>query len=118
MNVCSYVECVLPSIENGNSDDARVLAGPAACKIYSGAKPPSPESTERFMWHNQEKQSGESTSRAGGKCRFTATQIMHMRGIELKELSYVERETSGGNAGSSLQSPSIARESRQRRQSP
>lgn len=30
-------------MENGNSDDARVLAGPAACKRYSGPKPPSPE---------------------------------------------------------------------------
>lgn len=30
-------------MENGNSDDARVLAGPAACNRYSGPKPPSPE---------------------------------------------------------------------------
>lgn len=30
------------SMENGNSDEARVLAGPAACNRYSGPKPPSP----------------------------------------------------------------------------
>lgn len=29
-------------MEKGNSDEARVLAGPAACKRYSGPKPPSP----------------------------------------------------------------------------
>lgn len=34
-------------MENGNSDDARVLAGPAACKRYSGPKPPSPENRKR-----------------------------------------------------------------------
>lgn len=31
------------SMEKGNSDEARVLAGPAACRRYSGPKPPSPE---------------------------------------------------------------------------
>lgn len=30
------------SMEKGNSEEARVLAGPAACKRYSGPKPPSP----------------------------------------------------------------------------
>lgn len=30
-------------MEKGNSEEARVLAGPAACKRYSGPKPPSPE---------------------------------------------------------------------------
>lgn len=34
-------------MENGNSDDARVLAGPAACKRYSGPKPPSPENRKK-----------------------------------------------------------------------
>lgn len=30
-------------MEKGNSDDAKVLAGPAACMRYSGPNPPSPE---------------------------------------------------------------------------
>ena len=34
-------------MENGNSDDARVLAGPAACKRYSGPKPPSPRNRKK-----------------------------------------------------------------------
>jgi len=112
MNTCSYVECVSPSIENGNSDDARVLAGPAACKIYSGAKPPSPENTKRFMWQNQENQSSadesiDNISRGRKVLFYRDTRIMHVRRIELKELLYTERETSGGNAGSSLRSPSM-----------
>lgn len=34
-------------MEKGNSEEARVLAGPAACKRYSGPKPPSPEKKKK-----------------------------------------------------------------------
>lgn len=39
----------LPSMENGNSEDARVLAGPAACNRYSGPNPPSPVKTIHIL---------------------------------------------------------------------
>ena len=34
-------------MEKGNSEEARVLAGPAACRRYSGPKPPSPKKKKR-----------------------------------------------------------------------
>lgn len=36
-------------MEKGNSEEARVLAGPAACKRYSGPKPPSPEMKKKTI---------------------------------------------------------------------
>lgn len=41
-------------MEKGNSEEARVLAGPAACKRYSGPKPPSPEMKKKTIrWGNK-----------------------------------------------------------------
>lgn len=45
-------------MENGNSDDARVLAGPAACKRYSDPKP-SPENEKKEEINILAKYSGE-----------------------------------------------------------